>query len=107
LRKQVRASYFLLIYRLCINFDTRWGCATFWAIFSKTHLVALGVTQKTVDSFLVTLNFGRRKVTTVLTKALHSIAEPNSKIALTRIIVMSQRWVIGKNMLQIVYNALI
>jgi hypothetical protein len=27
--------------KLCITFDKKWAWATFWAIFSQTHLVTL------------------------------------------------------------------
>jgi hypothetical protein len=33
--------YFLPRLKLCINFDKKVGCTTFWAIFSQTHLVTL------------------------------------------------------------------
>jgi hypothetical protein len=32
---------------VCINFDIKRGCATFWAFFSQTHLVALIVSRLT------------------------------------------------------------
>jgi hypothetical protein len=40
-RQKFWATFFHEICKLCISFDQKIGWATFWAIFSKTHLVAL------------------------------------------------------------------